>query len=499
MENQDKSIINVCPTKGTIQLTPAQRALGRSIPMRLVDNPKATQYEFLKDLAREAFWEYFMPTPKPMEEIAPERMLNRRLLDWAKESPNWEVNHIKTMGSSLISALSGQLLSQQLTTDEVMADLVKKQQEAEQLANEADALDQQAQQDAKNGNSGGAQKKSNEAQKKREQAQGVADEINDAMDKVSKSPSGKAIRAHAVRQATEKAQNTIDGLSGWGFETGDMSAVEAEEVLSMLAKHNGIMDKITPLVGRVKGIALSAKAKEIKKVGIVVRDGYTQKMQNIFPSEMALLRPDANAFIRATKMGEFCERGLLGMVEGSESITEGSLVVAVDDSGSMGGWREITAKALALGIAKAAQTTGQTYKAFRFSTACDDFPVVSDQSTPQETLEWCIQSQGGGTDFDFALNTSMDLVMSMGAHAEDADIVIITDGECELSQATAKRYRDMRDLMGTRLIYLQVGNAGQRYETLAKIANAILVIADGENMDNIAERLTEAMAREPEK
>lgn len=489
--------------KGVVSTTPGQRALGRMVNLTLPDptNEKTHFHgQVERDLAADSFWQYFLPNPELTEEVGPERQLNRALLDWVKESPQFEASRMQTNGSMLTSAVAAGILYQSLMTDEAIALALKKAQEAEEAA-------QQAEQDENTANlmeklglqPGEGQPDPNalrqRADKNRAKAQALGQAATDAAEKSMKTGKGTATRAMAVKKAADKAGDVRQMCEAWGMEEGDGLGVDVASMLNMLkSTYQGKMAEITRLMGRIKGMALNQKAvKSAQKTNVIVEDGYTQNLLNLFPSERAFLRPDANPLLRAEHFAAYADRGLLGMVEGSDTKYEGGLVVAVDGSGSMNGDREIRAKALALGIAQAAKETNQPWRMFTFSSGWrnDFIEIDSTQDTPA-LLEWAEKMQGGGTDFDAALNKAMDEVEALGERSASTDVVMITDGECDVTAETTKRYEEMRERLGTRLIYLMVGSAS-RVSQLDKMVSVRVDMADGSDLDKAAEKLTAAL------
>jgi uncharacterized protein with von Willebrand factor type A (vWA) domain len=189
------------------------------------------------------------------------------------------------------------------------------------------------------------------------------------------------------------------------------------------------------------------------------------------------------------------------MVTGTETKSQGSLLIAVDGSGSMelGNPQRITmARALALGLAQASKINAQRYEMFTFGVEKDStlpngdlkFKVTSDSSFT-ELAAWSNVIPGSGTSFDFALTKAMSEVEKMGEDAPSTDIVFITDGDCKISPETAEAYRAMKEKLGTRLIYLFVGDCTGT--DLDNLANVRLDLRDGDDFEAAAKKLVDAL------
>ena len=487
----------------TIALSANQRALGRMIDLDLSNENNQANQPVAQDLGRDAFWQLYMPTPtvKPTDEIPENRKLNRRLLDWVEKSPAWEGSRAKAMGSALVSAASAPFLWEVLTSDDAIQEALKAE-EAAQKQEEAAKEAQEASDQAKAaGDKAAAEAYQKQAKNHQDAAQASRQAASHKMDKIENSLEEAGVRSAAISKAGEKAEKVSAMATGWGIDPGAVQAADVAEILKTMEDYKSFLEKITAKIGRVKGIAVNVRSSHPKKDSIVIAsDGYTQKMQNIFPGELAYLRSDAPAAMRAETMGRYCDHGLVGLIPGNENIEEGALVLAVDRSGSMAVYdRLIKATALALGIAESAKET-QKFTIFGFSDSSYNYPTITSDNTPTERIMWAAEGTTGGTDFDAALNHAMDVVSGMPEEdARGADIGILTDGEAGINPETASRYREMRSLLGTRLIYLQVGSKAdlERYPDLTKLASAVLAIGDKEDIDGAAEQLAEALVRQP--
>jgi hypothetical protein len=499
-------LVNGVAKSSTLRLTSGMRALGRMAEMNLGESmdDSLLDAQSIKDLGSDSFWEYLTkPMAKEAEEIPVYRAINRRLLDWTTASPSWEKSKASANGSMLLSSISAQLLTQYLVSDENVRKALEEQKKAEEQQQQAETSQKEADDKKEQGDDKGAAEAQKKADKAKEKADQHAQSGQSQLDKLEQSPFGQAIRANAVKQAKDGTDEAKSIITGWGMEDGENGAVSGKEILDILKKYKDFLGKITPLIGRVKGIAIGAKAKSQQRGNVVIEDGYTQKLNNIFPSEIALLRLDAHAGLRAVKMGEYCDRGLIGMVEGNESVYEGGLVIAVDESGSMKGERLIKAKALSIGIAEAAKANHQPYALFSFSNSTNG-ETVTDKDDFQTVMKWSQSFIDGGTNYDSALQKAMNIINGMGERASKTDFVLISDGECAIANDTVKAWTDLKDLYGTRLVFLGVdlksaytkgswGGTGQK--TIDEIASVMLDMVDTDNLDKVASQLSEALVR----
>ena len=72
---------------------------------------------------------------------------------------------------------------------------------------------------------------------------------------------------------------------------------------------------------------------------------------------------------------------------------------------------------------------------------------------------------GGGTDFETPLSEAMDDVRT--AQFKKADIVMVTDGICETSEAFEKEFHDLKEKTGVRLHTVVIGEHSESLERLS--------------------------------
>lgn len=498
------------PDLPTVQLDSYQRALGRLVGLDATCVP-GKENQSVQDLMGDAFWSYYS-TVEAKTEIPPERIINRKLLDWAQKSPAWAKGQYDTWGSLLGSTYASQILTTQLLSDPRIMEAINKAEEARKEREEAEQAQkeaEQAQKEAKAAANAGNNAKANQKQKEANEARSKADAKNKSaqdkqgqaeaeIDKLTGSADGQAVRAQAVVNAGKAGEKANNELRGWGIGPGDVTPANVKDIAAVMNK-NSQLSQIAALAGRAKGIAMTRFGKA--KNGVVVTEvNLTKDATRIFPTELAWLGNNAPAILRAQKVAAFIDYGLLGLVSHTEAKHEGRLVVAVDDSGSMSGHaagytRTVIARALALGISEAARDNGQKFTVFSFADN-GTFPSITDKSEKLDVINWVGSHDGGGTNFDSALDNAIDEVES-GEDADDADIIFISDGDCSVNKETVQKYFDLKERRGTRLILLQIGGSG--YGDIDKISTTVCKVDDDDTLETLAERLTASLEREESK
>ena len=158
---------------------------------------------------------------------------------------------------------------------------------------------------------------------------------------------------------------------------------------------------------------------------------------NCLSSELALLgTPETEILF----MRKYEQKRLAQYRKRTEVVKgKGDMIVLVDESGStyeVQAW----AKAFALAMLDIAAKDRRKFAMVHFASAEN---VKTDLFEPghytsDDVIRAAEQFFGGGTDFEAPLTEAMCL---MGKGYENADITIITDGECRISDEFAERFR----------------------------------------------------------
>jgi uncharacterized protein with von Willebrand factor type A (vWA) domain len=121
------------------------------------------------------------------------------------------------------------------------------------------------------------------------------------------------------------------------------------------------------------------------------------------------------------------------------------MVVCLDGSSSMAGEKEIWSKAVALTLLEIARRQRRLFRFVCFSSA--DMPLFTLDLNPRErhvvredrALDVAEYFPGGGTDFQTPLDAALDCLRS--APYRRGDVVLVTDGECQVDPAWLARFQ----------------------------------------------------------
>jgi len=289
-------------------------------------------------------------------------------------------------------------------------------------------------------------------------AKALESQLDNALESLGKSDFAQAQVSSAVKDAAQEAKDTADQMSGWGMGPGADARVDPKAAMDFSKKHDEKLKLIAKLAGRLRGIAMHARRERVTYGVTPVDARMTKDLTSLFPTELALLRKDAPPAIRAQKVAQWADSGLLGWHKANDAKEQGPFVAATDTSGSMYGERDTVAKAVALAIAQTAKAENRAYQLFTFSTSVG--PFVDSTQGLSDLMDWASRFTGGGTSFDVALTELMKRLDSMAQRARGTDAVFISDGESLVSKAVADEWKKRKEKLGFRLLYTEIGRYG---------------------------------------
>lgn len=293
-----------------------------------------------------------------------------------------------------------------------------------------------------------------------------------------------AIR-QAMRRGCEAAQEQIDQAEqamdafGWGNEAGAPGRggdSNSKRELFNRVKSSRKLKALAELAGRMKRLAAHKQRSKADHARDEVADVTTgDDLARLLPSELAKLTDDR---LRPLFYKALAERALLCYeLRGTEPQQKGPIVVCVDNSGSMGGDRELWSKAVALALLDIAQRQKRAYALIHFDTSVQFTLEVDRNDRPawDKVIEAMEFFSGGGTNFGPPLKRALKL-LERDSFAK-ADVILVTDGAA--SSDFGKEYkRRARDKEAT-TYGVQIGGYGA--SALTEYCDHSMVIDDLEN------------------
>ena len=293
----------------------------------------------------------------------------------------------------------------------------------------------------------------------------------------------ESVLRDALREAVAAAHGQLDeveaelaGFCGWG--QGEMrpgGAVDEKVRLAALLKKNEKLRRLGVMAGRMRRIAMLKRRTRSKHARDEVSDiERGNDLARVLPSELVKLTDPALAldFARGFVEGTLAQYRL----HGRERQGRGPVVICIDSSGSMEGEREIWSKAVALALLQLAVADKRRCWIVQFDDGVrrvDDF--VPGKVDGRVIMEAMGPFFGGGTDFEKPLTKAMEAIND-GVGLKNADVVLVTDGEAEVSDAFRASWAEARRKHEVTVFAVAIG--GDVPAVLNQVADHVVGVND---------------------
>jgi uncharacterized protein with von Willebrand factor type A (vWA) domain len=250
----------------------------------------------------------------------------------------------------------------------------------------------------------------------------------------------------AANGSVDDAQEAMDAF-GWGSEPGKGGEKEIRDSIDFARRiqNNRRLKKIVAMAGRLQlAAARKQESKSLEARNAIHSVEQGNDISRLLPSSLMLSELSDEMFGRKYIEGELLQFSL----GGKEKLDRGPIVFCVDDSGSMEGVKEEYSKAILLAMAWIARKQRREFVIIHFDSSVkriDEFPA-KDQN-PNKLLQSVSYFSGGGTDFEAPIDRAIKLIKERknGKQAyKKADIVMLTDGFCNVSEDWKKRYEESK-------------------------------------------------------
>ena len=243
-----------------------------------------------------------------------------------------------------------------------------------------------------------------------------------------------AMVSQALGAATEKAEEVHQIISSWSSDPGNLQRTPLNEDLLLRVRQSKMLREISKYLGRFREIFAQSKHNSYaynrgEKYSLELGNDLSRALT----SELAMLASPKTLPLFLRKY----QRRQIKQYQRRESIYKGAgdIICCLDESGSTTGQPAAWGKAVALTLLEIAESESRKFALIHFSgpgnIRTDIF--IPKQYTLEDKLRAAETFLDGGTDFNSPLKEALRLMQE--AHFENADIVFITDGECELSES----------------------------------------------------------------
>ena len=177
-------------------------------------------------------------------------------------------------------------------------------------------------------------------------------------------------------------------------------------------------------------------------------------ISRVLPSELSGLDDETLELLFYAKL---LERNLLSYelggtdksTERKEQKAKGPIVVSLDTSGSMSGTPLTKARALLFAISKILRKEKREMCVLLFGSSNEikELHLEKGSGTSKDLLTFLSKGFGGGTDFETPLKRSIKIIKNKSVF-NNADILMLTDGGCDISDSFEKKLLSSKDKLG---------------------------------------------------
>ena len=270
----------------------------------------------------------------------------------------------------------------------------------------------------------------NQAESKTQQAEAVAKMV-DVTARQNKAAISESVSA-AVGAAAEKAKEVQTILGAWSDDAGTMEKNASNTELLQKVRHSPALLDISKHLGRFREIFAQGK-----RNGYAYGRGETYALElgndlsRAIGSEFAMLASPQTLPLFVKKY----QQRRLKQYRRREPVHKGmgDIICCLDESGSTRGDAAAWGKAVALTLLDIAAENRRKFALIHFagSSSCKVDVFLPGQFSVQDKMNAAETFLNGGTDFKRPLGEAIQL-MDIGF--ENADIVFLTDGLCELPE-----------------------------------------------------------------
>ena len=325
---------------------------------------------------------------------------------------------------------------------------------------------------------GDTQKAAELRQKGKELGQTIEDTLNEHHDRY------KADIDYSIEKAQQEAQDIQEAMSnlagdheGFGVRLDDVK--QKQELAQRLSKNKRLIQLAKKLGGLKQSWTKRLRAKNQRSnfsdiVGAKMSDDVTKA----FPSEIALAATSKGKALFAYK---YSQKTILSkdFEAKTKDIDQGPVVMYVDISGSMSGSSELWSKAITYVIAEQCSKDNREIQVHLFDTGVNQSIVLEPRSqSSEELLEFLMAwFTRGGTSFDQVMKHAY----SRADIDEKADILIITDGECQVTDATVRKFNLFKDSNQLDVHAFCIGKKSQSLMRFCDSVHLVDICEDAEN------------------
>ena len=293
----------------------------------------------------------------------------------------------------------------------------------------------------------------------------------------------------AIKQAQEEMEEQGEAFSaiGWGKEDGEFKRMSFEDKELFLEQYKKVKDMARD-IGKYKDLATSSRVSRVKDIrtelcGVTMGNEITKAL----PQELVQLSHPTLKYDMYRKMQE--KQLLQYELEMDEERGEGSIICLIDDSGSMYPELEIVARGIMFGLIKCAEKDKRNFACDIFASANNNFycEILKGKPSPKDVIDLLTTSFQGGTNYEAPVQFAMNKIREHGF--KDADVVLITDGECELSDEKIKELNELKKELDFKVTTILINGGRWVSDNLKKWSDSVYMDYKDETLEQVYKSL----------
>ena len=285
----------------------------------------------------------------------------------------------------------------------------------------------------------------------------------------------------ATAAASEQVKEISETLECWGLAEGELIREGIPEALEIMRRMsaNEAFKKFAAILGRIRKIA--ARKARSKIAGEGARESRSETgrdLRRAVSSELVALTQPAlriSALQRWTR-GELRLQG----ERRREKLGHGPVIALEDGSGSMAGAKQQWAKATTLALAYYARLQKRSFVWVHFGSRASELVVRNyprGEMPASQLLEIAETFRdASGTDFELPLLRALEAIRGEGL--SKADVVLITDGECAVSERFLGEFLPAKRALETNVVSVLCNVGSSSGSTVSKFSDAVEPVSD---------------------
>ena len=278
------------------------------------------------------------------------------------------------------------------------------------------------------------------------------------------SPMIKDLMKGALDDATEQAEDMEAMTQTWGLDPGAFHRLPPKERLALAQRmNNDKFRRIAQLFGPMSRMAFAEQQRKTQFSRDEVYEVETgSDLANVLPAELLFLDDE---ILELDFFRRYVEASLLQYkLRGTEKVAKGGIIFNEDGSGSMGGDKEVWAKAVGLCLLHIAKSQNRSFYGIHFGGPgmIQEFDFRDPRSVDlEEVISFAELFFNGGTDFMTPLSRSLDLLLEEynAQGCVKGDIVFCTDGICGVDAKWLENFKNEQERLGFRVWGIVIGGS----------------------------------------